>query len=197
MVAPSLVKVGLPCLFMGCRILSCDASVIRAAAQTNNRTMPLGPRVVFTRSATAIAPTKDDYENRPETYEWERLRRWDRLTKRAFSPFSAAAPFSSLRILGPTRCITEIEPQETNVSPMQGLVASNASMPQSTQHGDTPESPSQRIFEKHANSKFWPAFRASGCCDCAGAMNRKLLVQMAAVSFVVGGAIEVKSRKTC
>ena len=56
MVAPSLVT--LICLFLGpddigMRILS----------------IPLGPRVVFTKSATAMAPTKDDYDYYEERYQ--------------------------------------------------------------------------------------------------------------------------------
>ena len=55
-VAPSLVTV--MALFLGpdeigTRILS----------------IPLGPRVVLTRSATAIAPTKDDYDYYKERYQ--------------------------------------------------------------------------------------------------------------------------------
>ncbi len=48
MVAPSLVT--LICLFLG-------------PEETGTRilSIPLGPRVVLTRSATAIAPTNDDY----------------------------------------------------------------------------------------------------------------------------------------
>jgi hypothetical protein len=46
-VAPSFVT--LICLFLG-----------PAAIGTRILSIPLGPRVVLTRSATAIAPTKDD-----------------------------------------------------------------------------------------------------------------------------------------
>lgn len=55
-----------------CIQISCD-----------RRTMPLGPNVVLTRSAMAIAPINDD--------------------KRACSPRSSWAPFSSLKIFGVMR----------------------------------------------------------------------------------------------
>jgi hypothetical protein len=50
-VAPSLVTVTF--LFLGPALIG-----------TKILSIPLGPRVVLTRSATAIAPTKDDYTNK-------------------------------------------------------------------------------------------------------------------------------------
>jgi len=52
-VAPSLVT--LICLFLG-----------PAAIGTRILSIPLGPRVVLTRSATAIAPTNEDYDKKFE-----------------------------------------------------------------------------------------------------------------------------------
>jgi hypothetical protein len=70
--------------------------------------MPLGPRVVFTRSAIAIAPTKEDCTVTKDAIwvSWSSFgtlyrppirfclffSKSDQLTKRAFSPFSSVAP---------------------------------------------------------------------------------------------------------
>lgn len=62
-------------------------------------TMPFGPRVLFTTSAIAIAPTKDAYSGvahllsfHIHSCDWEMVQIQKKHTSRAFSPFSSVAP---------------------------------------------------------------------------------------------------------